>query len=804
MPDREGRARAQTPVVSVARSFGRLLVFLGAACAVVASSPRAWADDDEIWLARRRESHAREALAARGQRDITDLLHDEDRSATPFAEGSAEGASALAIVDGDETTAWRGDPSRDRWSITMPFTRGVHLSLLRVRFGDNAAEGVPLAYRWQIQPPVAGRCEPSAPFVTLRDGRRDDRQGNPFLHGSEQIHAVRQAVFADEDACALRLSIDAMGPSAGPPVVREIRALEGARSIAEEASAFASGKGRSALLASSERGLLDGRYETLWAGEAGHGPWTVELTFPAPRLIDRVALTLGLDAVTVPDDDGRGRSYVGAYLPVRYRVETSHDDDPAHFVSFDTAPALPLRRRLLVDRGGRPVKRLRIVIDEATGPWGERDAALGAPVIRDLSVYAADDLRPVVKQPAFLVVDANPALLTHEMKGGEAFSDGLHARDVHARLRRILGGVDADTRWPADASRARTVAGGRFVEVIEGDDPTLSPALLTQSSPPPTLVLSGAFDWEFDAETKRTSYKPGRVHWNVVAPPGDDGGMGGLAPAVQARLAPMIGFCGGAQILALLTSMSERAEDVNEAEAFGILDGVLLRNDNTPIRGRLDHPDPYERTFWFDPPSLDGKRPTLVFDPRDPLFAGFSSPDAPIRRETREIASSHGDMLRASAFERGPLVGFDLAATSTFCRTWVMPEGPERTTEDPARPDVRCVTVPQAFRSRGEGRFPIIGFQFHPEQRDLQRLAPGSAPEARGDALNVLANAVDLALEGYVRGYWGQRLAAAFGQIPKTNTKERRDEGDRRYLPASFAPSFLRVCFRRRRTLFEA
>ena len=760
MSDREGRARAQTSSLNlVGGRLDKLVVFVGALAFVVVCGGNARADDEAIWLARRRESHAREVLRGRGQRDVTDLLHDESRAFPPFADGSADGSSPLAIVDGDEDTAWRGDPSRDRWSLTMPFSRIVHLALLRVRFGETAAVGVPLVYRWEIQPPVAGRCEPGAPFVTLRDGRRDDRQGNPFLHGSDDVHAVRQAVFADEDACALRLRIDTMGASAGPPIVREIRALEGAASIAEEATVHTSSGGRAALLASSERGLVDGRYETLWAGEAGRGPWTVELGFPSPRVIDRVALTLGLDAVTVPDEDGRGRTYAGAYLPVRYRVETSYDDDEGHFVVLDDAPALPLRRRLIVDRGGRPVKRLRLVIDEASGPWGERagSAAIGAPVIRDLSVYAADDVRPVVKQPAFLVVDANPALLTHEMKGGEAFSDGLHARDVHARLRRFLGGVDTDTRWPADATRARTVAGGRFVEVIEGDDPTLSPPFLTQSSPPPTLVLSGAFDWEFDVETKRTTYQPGRVHWNVVAPPGDDGGMGALAPAVQSRLAPMIGFCGGAQILALLTSMKERAEDVSESEALGMLDGVLLRNDNTPIRGRLDHPDPYERTFWFDAPSLDGARPAMVFDPRDPLFAGLSPNEGEPRRESREIASSHGDMLRLSAFERGPLFGLELAARSTFCRSWVKPEGPERATADAGRPGVFCVTVPQAFHSRDDGRFPIIGFQFHPEQRDLQRLAPGSPREARGDALNVLANAVDLALDGYVQSYWGLR-----------------------------------------------
>lgn len=751
MFDREGRARAQTSAVKHA------VVAVVAVVAAGTTSGLARADDEGVLLARRRESHARERLAAHGPRDVTDLLHDEARADLPFAEGSAPGSSPLLAVDGDETTAWRGDSARDAWTLVFPFHRVAHLALVRVRFGDDARAGVPLSHRWEIQRPVAGRCETGAPFRTLRDGRRDDRQGNPFLHGTDDVHAMRQALFADEDACALRLVIDAMAKGAGPPVVREVRALEGAASVATEATVLTEGTGRSALLASSDRGVVDGRYETLWAGEAGRASWTLELVFPQARTIDRVALTLGLDAVTVPDDDGRGRAYAGAYLPLRYRLETSHDDDPAHYAPLDVAPTLPLRRRLIVDRGGRPVKRLRLIIDEASGPWGERDPRLAAPVVRDVALYRVDDLRPVVKEPSFLVVDANPALLTHEMKGGEAFSDGLHARDVHARLRRIVGGVDADTRWPADAGRVRTIAGGRFVEVIEGDDPTLSPAFLAQSSPPPTLVLSGAFDWEFDAETKRMSYKPGRVHWNVLAPAGDEGGMGSLAPAVQRRLAPMIGFCGGAQILALLAALGERAEDVDHDEALRHLDGIMLRNDNTPIRGRLDHPDPYERTFWFDPPALDAKRPAIRFEPDDPLFAGLGgAPDGSSRRETRELPSSHGDMLRASAFG-GPLAGFVLASTSTFCRPWIRADGPERTRLDEARPELRCVEVPQAFRSRDEARFPIVGFQFHPEQRDLQRLAPGSPPAARGDALNVLANAVDLALEGYVRSYWGER-----------------------------------------------
>ena len=62
--------------------------------------------------------------------------------------------------------------------------------------------------------------------------------------------------------------------------------------------------------------------------------------------------------------------------------------------------------------------------------------------------------------------------------------------------------------------------------------------------------------------------------------------------------------------------------------------------------------------------------------------------------------------------------------------------------------------MPQAFRSRPGDGYPLVGYQFHPEQRDFTRLAPDSPPDARGDALNVIANTVDLVLESYRRLYW--------------------------------------------------
>ncbi len=81
-------------------------------------------------------------------------------------------------------------------------------------------------------------------------------------------------------------------------------------------------------------------------------------------------------------------------------------------------------------------------------------------------------------------------------------------------------------------------------------------------------------------------------------------------------------------------------------------------------------------------------------------------------------------------------------------------EGLEPTSPDPSVPKQTCVRVPQAFHSKDEKSFPLIGFQFHPEQRDLRKLDPRSPRDARGDALNVIANALALVLDRYELLFW--------------------------------------------------
>jgi hypothetical protein len=710
----------------------------------------------EAFRARREAAHRLDRLAQRGPRDTHDLALDAEVVGEPEASGEEVDAPALAAVDGDLESAWRAPAGTGPWWLALPFARPTHLGLVRVVFGDSAAEGTPASYRWEVRRPREGRCEPEAPWQKLPGGAFDDRHPNQFLYGPVDVHAQRQAAFLNVDACALRLYVEASSGHAGP-VVREVRLLESASSLAAQPGARAeeAPPRGPAPPAHPPGDAFDGRYETYWEGEAGRKSWQLTLRLARPQTVDRIALTLGLDAVTVARDDGPGRAYAGALMPSSYVVETSADEgEPAHWQAVDEArvPAgpegpLPLRRRLLKLATPRPVRALRLRVDRASGPWGEREHHLARPVVREFAAFAADDPRPAVNEPVVFSVNANPSPLTARRPGGEAFSDGAMARDLYQRLRRAIVDFDSDTRWPTDASRPRTDGVGRFLEAVEGDDPQLDEALLEGLDPPPLVVLSGAYDWEFDNVTLASPLKRGHFRWNALAPgTSPDRGMGHLVSAVAARSAPFLGFCGGAQLLALF----EAAARAPGADAYGLIDSVLLRNENGPVRGLLTRKEPYERAWWYDRPELDASRPSIAFAPH---AAPFDSLGWQGRRETRELPSSHGDMLRASAFRRGPLARLSLVAFSHFCRPWVRADGPEPTWPDPRDPARRCVLVPQGFVSN-DGGYPVVGFQFHPEQRDFKRLAPQSPPDARGDPINVVANAVDLALESLLRLYW--------------------------------------------------
>jgi hypothetical protein len=218
--------------------------------------------------------------------------------------------------------------------------------------------------------------------------------------------------------------------------------------------------------------------------------------------------------------------------------------------------------------------------------------------------------------------------------------------------------------------------------------------------------------------------------------------MGQLARAVRARMSPFLGFCGGAQLLGLLEAESP-AHEVSVGDA-NLIDEVLSRATGKPIRG-FAPPAECERAWPGDPRPA---RATVAFDPTDPLFADLAG--AAGRSTTQELPLSHADAVRPDAFlPDGPLRRFEVLATSKFCA----PEGPARTRDDLA-PGAKganwCRIVPQAFRSR-DSAWPIIGAQFHAEQRDFAAPAPGDPPESVADPRLFLAAAYELIVDANLR-----------------------------------------------------
>jgi hypothetical protein len=317
---------------------------------------------------RRRYAHLRDVALTRGARDTHEIALDDDTTDEPVATSSADHASAIHAVDGDPETAWRGAPGDASWTWTMPFRRIVHLGMLRAHFGDGSARGVPGAWRWEVKPPVDGICQSWGLWVELPGGKHDDRDGNTFLYGPMEAHAQKQVLFADADACAVRMVITES--DGGPPVVREVKLLESAPSLTRRPGTVVEAHAdRPAVSPSSAGGAVDGSYEGAWTGDAGADSWSLSVHLASAEIVDRLRLTLGQDAVTVARDEGApGRSFSGAYLPLGYRVETSFDDDPAHLVTLPEADPplrdgspLPVRRRL-VHFPPRPVKLLRLTI----------------------------------------------------------------------------------------------------------------------------------------------------------------------------------------------------------------------------------------------------------------------------------------------------------------------------------------------------------------------------------------------------------------------------------------------------------
>jgi hypothetical protein len=286
------------------------------------------------------------------------------------------------------------------------------------------------------------------------------------------------------------------------------------------------------------------------------------------------------------------------------------------------------------------------------------------------------------------------------------------------------------------------------LEAIEGDDPALDADLLSQSSPPPITALSGSNDWDYGIATGPDPTFPVKWRWNPLRD-ATEGGMGRLRKAVHARVAPFMGFCGGAQILALLEAKPK--DDTTREEDQQVIDSVVRRTTGRPIRELAPKED--VEIAW---PGDSRPRVAVTFDAKDPLFRDLADAEGPEdmwRKTTRAFPESHVDVIRPDAFmESGVLSRFEIVAHSEFCAKDVVSAGPN----DQATPNPKgagmCNFVTEAFRSKdGEG-FPIVGTQFHPEQRDFPAPAPGDPPESVADPRLLVAAAYERIVDAYLAG----------------------------------------------------
>jgi hypothetical protein len=676
----------------------------------------------------------------------------------------ATGGAQLAL-DGLVDTAWRGAERAPRWEWRAVFRSPVHIAVLRAYFGDDATKGIPRTYHWEARAPRGERCEAADAgddqgFVPIAGTDEADAAaappGSPPYTGP-LASPSRRSWFVDVDACALRLVMDRT--NSGVPVIREISAYEGARNVLR--GAFATDDG--SVDGFGPEGAVDGTYAHRWVGAPGRDRWTLTLTLPERTLIDRVRLVLGFDATgqerragTAPtpgqlDLDDAGRTYGIAFAPAHYRLEGSADG--RSFFPLATTPmradhsVLPLRRRLVTLARPRSLRALRLVIDGATGATGvpERGAT---PVVREIAAYRADDHARVLPPPWILSINANPSGETRPTRGAELANDIYYAKFLQMRFQALLPALLTDDRF-ARALGPRgelltappTDPAGEVLESIEGDDPTLEPELLAGSSPPPIAVLSGSNDWDYAAETGPDARTPSRWHWDPLRD-ATEGGIARLHRAVKERMAPFLGFCGGAQILALLEA---KPGDASSAALDGpVIDRVLRRTTGHPIRG-FASTDAVERAW----PGDSRPRAEVAFDPHDSLFVDIAGPSH--RFSTGALPESHADAVRPDAFlSDGPLRRFELVATSAFCGPTVVPGS----NYDPAFPNPAgagsCVTVPEAFRSRSPG-YPIIGAQFHAEQRDFAVAGPGDPPESVADGRLFLAAAYEEIVDAYLK-----------------------------------------------------
>jgi hypothetical protein len=657
-----------------------------------------------------------------------------------FASATLAGGRVRA-GDGSADGSWVGSSGELQWQWATSFSRPTHLGLIRARFGQSPTTGVPTEFRWEVRAPSGSSCvaQPDP-----EDDRWEPLEGAwqaDALDWPDRAQPTRRSWFVDAEACALRLVVERT--NAGPPAVNAIRAVESARDVLRGQAATDDGADGGHVAA----GAVDGTYAGRWVGAPGKGRWTLRVDLAAPQTIDRVRLVLGFDATSVPRGLV-GRSYAMAWGPVRYELEVSEDgstfDAVAHEPTRPDGTLVPLRRRLVRTRA-RTIRAIRLVMVGATG--GDGVASPDAePVVREIAAYRADDARPVLAPPWVLSVNANPSGQSHREVGGEALNDAFHAKFLQRRFSPLLAAMRRDDRFarmvgPFGEPHAAppTDFAGESIEAIEADDPVLDRQLLAESSPPPVTVLSGSNNWDYASSTRADPVRATRWYWDPLRD-AKGGGIAQLGAAVTGRVAPILGFCGGAQLLALLEARGSTPPSEDDQT---LIDRVLKRINGHPIRGFATAKD----TEWAWPSDPHPRRARVSFRSGDPLFADLAGPT--LRESTQALPEAHSDAVRTDAFlPGGPLGRFDVLATSRFCAPDVVAAGPDDGVVPGPGGAGWCDTVPEAFRSR-DGAWPIIGTQFHAEQRQFAAPAPGDPSESVDDPRLFFASAFEQIVDAY-------------------------------------------------------
>ena len=406
---------------------------------------------------------------------VLDALHAPDLLAVRAADPTGE--QARLAVDGRDDTVWTGRAGETQWRWAAAFAQPVHLGLLRARFGSSATSGVPTVFRWEVRAPREARPRPDVQRCSRRTTRR--RHGSP-LEGADSVGAAgdlaaqpsRRSWFVDADACALRLVVDRT--NAGPPVLREVQAIESAATSC--ASGDASDDG--AYPGMSAGGAIDGTYARRWAGAPGKSRWTLRVDLaraaahrpraPRARLRrdERAArrrrpqLRHRLGAGALHARGERGRASASSRSPASRCAPTGRSCRCAGASSRCSSPAR--------------VRALRLVMTGATGASGLPEPG-AVPVVREIAAYRADDTRPILATPWILSVNANPSAESRDTPGRrgdqrrvprEVPAGALRPTPAGAAARRSLRPL---ARAPRRAARrAAERRGGRGARVDRG------------------------------------------------------------------------------------------------------------------------------------------------------------------------------------------------------------------------------------------------------------------------------------------------------------------------------------------------